>query len=75
MVKCANSRKRQSSDSISSTKFFLPYATPPEVSPTEPDATGDAGKRVSGSLPENVAAGDLWRQEARMDNHAFPATV
>lgn len=55
-VKRANSRKRERSDS---TKSVLAYATPPDVSSTEPDATGDTGKQVDGSLAENSATGDM----------------
>ncbi|PUU75163.1 hypothetical protein B9Z19DRAFT_1067648 [Tuber borchii] len=39
--------------------------TPPEVSPTEPNATDCAGKQVGGSLPEDLAAPDKWR----LDGH------
>ncbi|PUU82903.1 hypothetical protein B9Z19DRAFT_1120009 [Tuber borchii] len=53
VVKRSNSKKRERSNSVSSTKSFLTYATPPEASPTEPDATGDAGKQAGGSLQEN----------------------
>ncbi|PUU82894.1 hypothetical protein B9Z19DRAFT_1119997 [Tuber borchii] len=53
------------SNSISPKKSFFTYATPPEVSPTEPDATGDAGKQVGGSLPENFAASDMWRLDGQ----------
>ena len=54
------SRKRERSDSISCTKSILTYAKPPEVSPTEPDATRDAGNQAGGSLRENFAACDMW---------------
>jgi len=60
-VKRANSRKRERSDSISSTKSVLTYATPPEVPLIESDAAGDARKQVGGSHPENFAAGDMWQ--------------
>ena len=65
VAKRANSGKRGRSDSISSTKSVLTYATPPEVSSTKLDATGDAGKQVGGSLPGNFAAGDMWRLDGR----------
>lgn len=58
-VKRANSRNRERSDRISSTKPVLTYAAPLEVSPTELDATS-AGKQVGGSFLENFAAGDMW---------------
>ena len=65
VVKRANSGKREGSDSISSTKSVLTYATPLEVSSTKLDATGDAGKQVGGSLPGNFVAGDMWRLDGR----------
>ena len=71
VVKRANSRKRERSDSISSTKSVLTYAPPPEVSPTEPDATGDAGKQAGGSLTENFAACDMWRLDGRDGSRHF----
>jgi len=58
MFKRANSRKRERSNSISSTKSNPAYATPPKVSHT--DATGNAGKMVGGILPMNFAAGYMW---------------
>jgi len=61
VVKRANSGKRERSDS----KSVLTYATPLEVSSTKLDATGDAGKQVGGSLPENFAAGDMWRLDGQ----------
>ncbi|PUU73698.1 hypothetical protein B9Z19DRAFT_517782 [Tuber borchii] len=48
-----------------STKCNPTYATLPEVFPTEPNATGCAGKQVDRSLPENLAANDEWR----LDGH------
>jgi len=38
------------------------YTTPPGIPPTtgKQDATGDGGKQVSGSLPENFPAVDMW---------------
>jgi len=44
VVKRANSRKRERSDSISSIKSNLTHVTPPKVSPTEPDASGNVGE-------------------------------
>ena len=44
VVKRANCRKGERSDRISCIKSNSTYATLPDVSPTEPDATGDAGK-------------------------------
>ena len=62
VVKRANCRKGDRSDRIFSIKPNFAYATLPEVSPTEPDATGDAGKQLGGSLldishPRYVANG------------------
>ncbi|CAZ83056.1 unnamed protein product [Tuber melanosporum] len=59
LVKRADSRKSDRSNSISSTKSVLTFATPPEVSPIEPDTTGDVEKRVGGSLPGNTAPGSM----------------
>ncbi|RPA90155.1 hypothetical protein L873DRAFT_1795647 [Choiromyces venosus 120613-1] len=60
-IKRANSRKRERSDSISSTKSILTYSTPPEVSPLESDATVGAEKHLGGSLPRNFAASGMWQ--------------
>ena len=65
MVKRASSRKRERTDSISSTKSSLTYATSPEVSPTGQDAIGGAGKQVGGRLPENFTLGDIWRLDGQ----------
>ena len=63
VFKHANSRKRERRNSISFAKSVLTSATLLDISLTEPDASGDAGKQVSMCLPENFAAGDMWRQD------------
>jgi len=73
VVKCANSKKRERSNSIPSTKSVLAQAMLPEVSPTEPDATDDAGKQVGESLAENLQMAICGDWMARMDQDAFPA--
>ena len=47
-VKRADSAKRERSDSLSSTKSVLTYATPLEVSSAKQYTTGDAGERAEG---------------------------
>jgi len=61
VVKRANSRKREGSEGISSTKSNLTYTTLPEIPSPESDATGDVGGQGGESLPENFGAADMWR--------------
>ncbi|KAG0633533.1 hypothetical protein HOY80DRAFT_1104625 [Tuber brumale] len=62
VVKRADSRKSDRSNSISSTKSALTLTTPPEVSPIESNTTGDAEKkRVGRGLPRNSTAGSMWK--------------
>ncbi|CUS14992.1 unnamed protein product [Tuber aestivum] len=72
VVKRVNSRKRERSDSISSTKSVLTYATPPEAPPTEPDAASDVGKRAGGNPPGNIGASGT-RQLDGLDRPGHPS--
>jgi len=58
-VRPANSRKRDRSDIISSAESNHAYDTQPEMSPTEPDSIGDAGKQVCAILSENFTTADM----------------
>jgi len=59
VVKRANTRKRvERQHNFSKIRWHIHYAT--GSSPTEPNATGGAGKQVDGSPPENLAASDIW---------------
>ena len=73
MAKRDDSRKRERSDNISSTKSVLTYATPPEVSTTELDATSDVGKQASRSLPGNFTAVIYGDWMTGMDQDTFSA--
>ncbi|PWW77832.1 hypothetical protein C7212DRAFT_362443 [Tuber magnatum] len=63
-VKRANSREGKRSDSISSTKSVLTYATPPEAPPAESDATSDVEKRVGRGPPGNSGASGMRQSDS-----------
>jgi len=58
-VRPANSRGRGGSGVVSSAGSNHAYDTQPEMSPTEPDSIGDAGKQVCAILSENFTTADM----------------
>ena len=70
-VKHGNSKKRESGPAISSIKSALTYATLLESSLAELGTTGEAGKQVGRSLPENFVVIYMWQLDSQNRSRGF----